>query len=81
MILETLQVIGALLLILFLPGFFFIQALFPRRNELDENDDFLYRLILAVAMSIVVSIIIGFILGSLGVNPSTGKGYFQRKRI
>jgi hypothetical protein len=77
MILEGLRIIGAIILLLFLPGFFFIQALFPKKNELDESDDFLYRIILSIALSIVISILIGFALGSLGINPSTGKGYFD----
>jgi hypothetical protein len=81
MVLEAIRVIAALLLILFLPGFFFIQSLFPMKNELDENDDLLYRLILSVTMSIIFTIIIGFFLGSLGVDPDTGKGYFQTPYI
>jgi len=81
MIMETLRIIGAIILILFMPGFFFIQALFPLKNELDENDDLLYRIILSIAMSIIFTIIIGFLLGSMGVDPDTGKGYFQTPYI
>jgi hypothetical protein len=77
MVLEALRIIGSILLILFIPGYLFIQALFPRKNELDETDDFLYRVVLAISMSIIISILVGFVLGSLGTNPSTGKGYFQ----
>ncbi|UCH89520.1 MAG: DUF1616 domain-containing protein [Thermoplasmata archaeon] len=77
MILEALRIISSLILILFLPGFLFIQALFPKKNELDEDDDLLYRFILSIALSVVISILMGFILGSLGTNPSTGKGYFE----
>jgi ubiquitin len=81
MVLEAIRVVAALVLLLFLPGFVLVQALFPRRNELDENDDLLYRLVLSVSLSIVISIIIGFILGSLGINPDTDRGYFQTPYI
>ena len=73
------------MLVLFLPGYTLIQAMFPRKGELDEEFDVLYRVTLGMAMSICVVILIGFILGnpSLGNAPdwdgiSDGdKGYFQ----
>ena len=82
---NYLRVIAGLLLVLFLPGYTLIQAMFPRRGELDEEFDTLYRITLGMAMSICVVIIIGFALGnpSLGTAPnwegiSDGdKGYFQ----
>ena len=78
---DLLRVILSIILIFFLPGFFLVQALFPLRNELDEEDDFLYRIALAVAFSIVITTLDGFILGSLGINPSTGKGYWDTPYI
>lgn len=78
---DLLRIIITLLLIFFLPGFFLIQALFPRKNELDEEDDLLYRIALGIALSIVITTLDGFILGSLGVNPSTGKGYWDTPYI
>jgi hypothetical protein len=78
---DIFRVILAILLIFFLPGFFLVQALFPLKNELDEEDDFLYRIALAIAFSIVITTLDGFILGSLGVNPSTGKGYWDTPYI
>lgn len=82
---NYLRVIAGLLLVLFLPGYTLIQAMFPRKGELDEEFDVLYRVTLGMAMSICVVILIGFILGnpSLGNAPdwdglSDGdKGYFQ----
>ena len=82
---NWLRVIAGMLLVLFLPGYTLIQAMFPRRGELDEEFDTLYRVTLGMAMSICVVILIGFVLGnpSLGSAPdwdgwSDGeKGYFQ----
>ena len=82
---NWLRVIAGMLLVLFLPGYTLIQAMFPRRGELDEEFDTLYRVTLGMAMSICVVILIGFVLGnpSLGNAPdwdgwSAGeKGYFQ----
>lgn len=82
---NYLRVIAGLFLVLFLPGYTLIQAMFPRRGELDEEFDTLYRVTLGMAMSICVVILIGFVLGnpSLGNAPdwkgiSDGdKGYFQ----
>ena len=82
---NWIRVVAGLLLVLFLPGYTFIQAMFPRRGELDEEFDTLYRVTLGMAMSICVVILIGFVLGnpSLGNAPdwegwSDGdKGYFQ----
>ena len=82
---NWIRVIAGLFLVLFLPGYTLIQALFPRRGELDEEFDTLYRITLGMAMSICVVILLGFVLGnpSLGNAPdwegiSEGeKGYFQ----
>jgi hypothetical protein len=78
---DILRVILSIILLFFLPGFFLVQALFPLRNELDEEDDFLYRIALAVAFSIVITTLDGFILGSLGINPASGKGYWDTPYI
>ena len=82
---NWIRVVAGLLLVLFLPGYTLIQAMFPRRGELDEEFDTLYRVTLGMAMSICVVILIGFVLAnpSLGNAPdwegwSDGdKGYFQ----
>jgi len=79
--LDVIRVIAAILLIFFIPGFFLVQALFPRRNELDEEYDLLYRIVLGIVLSIVITTLDGFILGSLGINPATGKGYWDTPYI
>jgi uncharacterized membrane protein len=76
-ILQIFQIIGAVLLMFFLPGFMLVQALFPRKNELDEEHDLLFRVVLGIGMSIVITALDGFVLGSLGVNPVTDKGFWD----
>ena len=86
---NWIRVVAGLLLVLFLPGYTLIQAMFPRRGELDEEFDTLYWVTLGMAMSICVVILIGFVLGnpSLGSAPDWGgwsdgdKGYFQTSFI
>jgi hypothetical protein len=78
---DILRVILSILLIFFIPGFFLVQALFPLKNELDEEDDWLYRIALGIALSIVITTLDGFILGSIGINPATGKGYWDTPYI
>lgn len=65
----------SLLLIFFLPGWLLVNALFPRKGELDREYDTLYRIAIGVVMSIVVVVLYGFGLNSLGVGAS-GIGYF-----
>lgn len=73
-VLETLQLVLALLFLFFLPGWTLVNLLFPRKGELDREYDFLYRITLGIVMSVVVTILLGFGLNSLGVD-STGFGY------
>ena len=71
-VLEIIQVIVAFLLIFFLPGFMLVQVLFPRKNELDEEDDFLYRIVLGIGLSIVITVLNGPMFQALaGVMPDT----------
>ncbi len=72
--LETLQLVLALLFLFFLPGWTLVNLLFPRKGELDREYDFLYRITLGIVMSVVVTILLGFSLNSLGVD-SSGFGY------
>ncbi len=74
--LNILRIVAGILLIFFIPGFTLVQALFPRKGELDVEFDLLYRATLAIGLSIVVTILTGFALNSLGINPQTGMGYF-----
>ncbi len=60
---SVLQTIAAVLMLFFLPGYTFINMLFPKRGELDLEYDQLYRVGLGMGMSIVLSILIGYLLG------------------
>lgn len=70
------QTIIALIFMFFLPGYMLINALYPRKGELDPEYDSLYRVTLGIVMSVAIAIFVGFGLNSLGVNPETGLGYF-----
>ncbi len=75
-----LNLIFGLLFIFFLPGFVVINALFPRKGELDKEFDMLYRITLGMGMSIVITILVGFFLGSIPVEPDK-MGYFVSTNI
>lgn len=75
-----LRLLIAILFIFFLPGFTMVNALFPRRGELDKEFDMLYRITLGMGMSIVITILVGFFLGSIPVEAGQ-KGYFQSQYI
>ncbi|TLZ82550.1 MAG: DUF1616 domain-containing protein [Methanobacteriota archaeon] len=72
---ATARVIGALVLLFFLPGYLLINALYPRKGELDREYDGLYRLTLGIVLSIAVTVFWSFFLNSFGVNEATGLGY------
>jgi len=74
-LLSILRVLGALLLLYFLPGYLLVNALYPRKGELDREYDRLYRVTLGIVLSIAVTVLWSFLLNSLGVNPETGLGY------
>jgi uncharacterized membrane protein len=73
------QVIFGLLLIFFLPGFAFISALFPKKEDLDKEFGTLYQIVLGIGMSIVITIITGIFLGVLP--KINGKGQFTAPNI
>ena len=76
MAVNLLLLLFAILLYFFLPGFTFIQMLFPRKKSLDVEFDWIYRLALSMVMSITFIILVGLVLGS--IKPPEGqKGYFQ----
>jgi len=77
MVLDIIIAAIGLLMIFFIPGFTFIRALFPRKEDLDPEYGLLYQIALGMAMSIVLTILVGIFLASLGTNPATGKGYFD----
>ena len=76
----ALELIPALILLFFLPGWTLINVLFPRKGELDREYDVLYRITLGIVMSIVVAILYGFGLNSLGVNAQD-LGYFNAANL
>ena len=75
------DIILVLVFVFFLPGFFLVNALYPRKGELDKDYDMLYRLTLGIVMSVVIVILIGFILNAFGTDPDTGLGYFRAEII
>ncbi len=77
--LNPFQVLLGLLLIFFLPGFTFVKALFPKKEELDKEFGTLYQVVLGIGMSIVITIIVGIVLGSLPL--TNGKGQFTSVNI
>lgn len=79
--LILLRTILAMLLMFFVPGYLIVMAVFPRRGELDKDFDKLYRLALAVGLSIVIFILLGFFLNQFGENSDTGMGYFTTGNI
>lgn len=78
---SVFHLVLALILLFFLPGWTLVNALFPRRGELDREYDALYRITLGIVMSIVVVILYGFGLNSLGVSEATGLGYFTATNL
>ncbi len=64
---NILQVLAAVFVLFFLPGYTFINMLFPKRGELDLEYDQLYRVGLGMGMSIVISILTGYVLGYLAL--------------
>lgn len=74
-ILGTLRVIGALVLVFFLPGWLLVNLLYPRRGELDREYDALYRITLGIVLSLAVTVLWSFFLNSLGLQPGLDIGY------
>lgn len=62
------------------PGFTLVNAVFPRKGELDEELDMLYRLSYGLALSVALTVVLGFFLGA--ILPSSGStGYFIGRNI
>ncbi len=70
--------IAAGLFIFFLPGFSLINAVFPAKGELDEDLDFLYRIVYGIGVSVALAILLGFLLGSLQYGE---EGLFTARNI
>jgi hypothetical protein len=79
------EAILAILFIFFLPGFLLVNAVFPRKGELDREYDLLYRITLGIVMSVVVAVAVGFLLNSLtqdfGITQESGKGFFTDENL
>ncbi len=75
------DILMVMVVVFFLPGFFLVNALYPRKGELDKDYDMLYRLIMGIVMSVVIVILVGFVLNAFGTDPDTGKGYFRAELI
>ncbi len=77
---DILRLLYAVLMIFFIPGYTAVQALFPRKGELDLEFDWLYRLAFSMALSIAIVIFNGFFLNELsrtfGLYPN-GIGMMQ----
>ncbi len=78
---DILRLIYATLLIFFIPGYTLVQAMFPRKGELDLEFDRLYRLALAMGLSIAIVIFDGFFLDwmtrTFSLQSSPGVGLVQ----
>jgi hypothetical protein len=75
------DILLVMVVVFFLPGFFLVNALYPRKGELDKDYDGLYRLVLGIVMSVVIVILVGFVLNAFGTDPDTGIGYFRAEII
>ena len=73
------EAILAILFIFFLPGLLLVNAIFPRKGELDREYDLLYRITLGIVMSVVIAVAVGFVLNSLtqdfGITQESGLGF------
>ncbi len=67
--------IAASLIMFFIPGYTFINALFPGKDELDKDLDILYRIAYSIVMSVVFVVLIGYILGNLHLMVGYGSFY------
>jgi uncharacterized membrane protein len=66
------HIAAGIAIIFFLPGFTFVNLLFPRRGELDPEYDIIYRITLGMGVSVVISILVGFMLNAMSTE---GHGY------
>src|SRR5947209_16827335 len=71
-IVATARVIGALVLLFFLPGFLLINALYPRKGELAREYVGMYRVTLGIVLSIAATVFWWFFINSRGTNEASG---------
>ena len=52
----------AIVLIFFLPGFFLVLIIFPKKGALDPDYDVLYKFVLGIVLSALISILTGMVI-------------------
>lgn len=75
-----LRLVIASVIIFFLPGFTLVNAVFPRKGELDKEYDIIYRIALSIPLSASLVILLGFIFGISRPIFGVG-GYFKALNI
>ncbi|MEM2900705.1 MAG: DUF1616 domain-containing protein [Thermoplasmata archaeon] len=78
---NPIQVILGLVLILFLPGYLLVKALFPRRTELDADNPTIFSIGLGLGLSVVISILDLLVLALIPYDPETRMGYVRSPYI
>lgn len=68
---DVLIGILALLLIFFLPGFFLVLIIFPKRGQLSRDFDILFKSALGIALSILISVLDVIVLDQIGSSVGT----------
>ncbi|MEM4262445.1 MAG: hypothetical protein QW505_03100 [Thermoplasmata archaeon] len=68
---DVLIGILALLLIFFLPGFFLVLIIFPKRGQLSRDFDLLFKAALGIALSILINVLDVIVLDQLGSSIGT----------
>jgi len=79
-ILTALRLLATILMVMFLPGYFLVNALFPARGELDVEMDRIYRIGIGMALSVFITISDGIFLNTLGTD-SGGHGYITGQNL
>lgn len=79
-ILTALRLLATIVMLMFLPGYFLVNALFPARGALDVEMDQLYRIGIGMALSVFLTISDGIFLNTLGTD-SSGHGYITGQNL
>ena len=72
--LTFVRLLLTVIMVMFLPGYLLVNAIFPARGQLDVEMDQLYRIGIGMVMSIFITVADGIFLNTLGTD-STGHGY------
>jgi len=68
---DVLVGLVALLLIFFIPGFFLVLILFPKKGQLSRDFDLLFKSALAIALSILIAVLVAIVLDQIGAATGT----------